>query len=68
MSKMNSIYIEIEGNVEEQAEELIFTLLAKYKENTNSTVVKVFNNDKKFTDTLRDIYAGLGEIKTFEIL
>lgn len=62
------VYIEINGDVEEVADTLAFTLLAKYKKETDTTVVKAFNNDKRFLDTLQSIYGELGEIKTFETL
>lgn len=59
---MKYYYFEIEGDVEEHAENILLTLFAHYKKDTNTTAIKVHADNKHFLETAELIYGQLGTI------
>ena len=65
---MAEFYIEIYGNVEEQAEKLPTTLLSTYRQDKGTTVVKAFADNGYYFGAIRNLYGDLGEIINLEKL
>lgn len=65
---MTEFYIEIEGNVEEQAEKLPTTLLSTYRTDKGTTVIKAFANNGSYSKAIQNVYSEIGEVITFEEL
>lgn len=65
---MTEYYIEIEGNVEEDAGKLPTTLFCSYRTDRETTVIKAFANNGSYSKAIQNVYSEIGEIITFEEL
>jgi hypothetical protein len=69
MNKQKYYYLEIQGNCEEEADEIALTTFAYYKAAEDKTMIKVyFDGDKRFKGTVCAMYADFGDILRVELM